>query len=76
MKLDKEELDFIKDSTAKLNNAKMVLGDLEIRKHDILADLFRLKAQFQLREKQLIEKYGLNSTINMETGEVTEKQTT
>lgn len=74
MKLETEELDFIKESTSKLNNAKTILGDLEIKKHEILSQIDVLKGDFQIKEKQLINKYGLDSVINMETGEVKQKE--
>lgn len=74
MKLETEELNFIKESTAKLNNAKAMLGDLEIQKHEILSQIDILKSNFQVKEKQLIDKYGLDSVINIETGEVKQKE--
>lgn len=74
MKLETEELNFIKESTAKLNNAKAMLGDLEIKKHEILSQIDILKSNFQIKEKQLIDKYGLDSVINIETGEVKQKE--
>ena len=73
MKLETEELNFIKESTAKLNNAKSILGELEIKKYEILSQIDSLKKEYQTREKQLIDNYGLDSVINMETGEVTQK---
>ncbi len=39
MKLETEELNFIKESTAKLNNAKSILGELEIKKYEILSQI-------------------------------------
>ena len=74
MKLETEELNFIKESTAKLNNAKSILGELEIKKYEILSQIDSLKKEYQSREKQLIDNYGLDSVINMETGEVTKKE--
>ena len=74
MKLETEELNFIKESTAKLNNAKSILGELEIKKYEILSQIDSLKKEYQSKEKQLIDNYGLDSVINMETGEVTKKE--
>lgn len=73
MKLNESELNFIKESTAKLNSAKAMLGDIEIKKHELLLEIDGLKTQFQLKEKELVDKYGLNSVINMQTGEVKQK---
>ena len=74
MKLDEAELNFIKESTAKLNSAKAMLGDIEIKNHELLLEIDGLKVKFQLKEKELIQKYGLNSVINMQTGEVKQKE--
>lgn len=73
-KLTEDELSLIQDLTSKLSNAKMMLGDLEMRKHEIFIELDALKNTFKEKEKELIYKYGLNSSINMQTGEVTKKE--
>ena len=39
MKLEEAELNFIKESTAKLNSAKAMLGDIEIKKHELLLEI-------------------------------------
>ncbi len=74
MKLEEAELTFIKHHTEKLNSAKTMLGDIEIKKHNLLLEIDILKKAFQDKEKQLIDKYGLNSVINIQTGEVTQKE--
>ena len=51
-----------------------MLGDIEIKKHELLLEIDGLKVQFQSKEKELIQKYGLNSVINMQTGEVKQKE--
>ena len=73
-KLTSEELMFLKESTSKLSNAKTMLGDLEIKKHEILSEVNTLKVMVQTKEQELISKYGLDSVINMETGEVKQKE--
>ncbi len=74
MKLTDEELNLIKELTSKLNNAKILLGELDMKKHEIFTELDLLKVEFKEKEKELIYKYGLNSSINIETGEVTKKE--
>ena len=44
------------------------------RKHEIFIELDALKNTFKEKEKELIYKYVLNSSINMQTGEVTKKE--
>jgi len=72
-KLTSEELMFLQESTSKLSNAKTMLGDLEIKKHEILSEVSTLKVMVQTKEQELINKYGLDSVINMETGQVKKK---
>ena len=51
-----------------------MLGEIEMKKHGLLKEIDTLKVMFQEKEKQLIDKYGLNSVINIQSGEVTQKQ--
>jgi hypothetical protein len=73
-KLTTEELTFLQEVTSKLSNAKTMLGDLEIKKSEILSEVATLKVMVQSKEQELISKYGLDSVINMETGEVKQKE--
>jgi len=52
----------------------MALGDLEIQKGNILKGIELLKADFAQQELLLINKYGEDAVINVQTGEVTKKQ--
>ena len=63
--LTKEDLSFLQESIKKLNSAKSLLADLEIGYH---------KGKVQSKEKELINKYGLDSVINIETGQVKKKE--
>ena len=47
--------------------------ELELEKNPT-ARVEELKAEFQTHEKGLVDKYGVNSVINLETGEVKEKE--
>ena len=71
--LTKEELSFLQESIKNLNSAKSFLADLEIKKHETLLMIDHYKEKVQLKEKELIDKYGLDSVINMETGQVKKK---
>jgi len=74
MKLEAEELNFIKEATSKLNAAKSMLGDLELKKNNIFKQIDMLQMQMEKKEQELISKYGLNSVINIETGDVKQKE--
>ena len=72
--LTKEELSFLQDSIKNLNSAKSLLADLEIKKHETLLMIDKYKNMVQIKENELIDKYGLNSVINIETGQVKKKE--
>lgn len=69
----KEELELIQQMSKDFNNAKNALGDLELRKHDILNDIDAIRKVSAENEKKLISKYGADSVINIQTGEITKK---
>lgn len=74
VKLTSEELDFIKNGTAQYNAVKSKIGDLEIQKAKLISEADAIVKAFLINEKTLIEKYGENAVINMDSGEVTQKQ--
>lgn len=73
MRLEDDELKFIQECKAKINLAKNMIADLEIKKHELMMEIQEVKRQFKMREKDFINKYGLNSVVNTETGEVQQK---
>lgn len=72
--LTEEELTTIRVMNEQFNKAKMALGEVELEKHSILKRIDEMQAHFSANEKMLIEKYGANSVINIQTGEVTEQK--
>jgi hypothetical protein len=72
--MTQEELGKIQELTAEFNKAKMAIGDIEIQKQNILIHVDFLKKEFAVQEKLLIEKYGQDSIVNIQTGEITKKQ--
>jgi hypothetical protein len=73
-KVTQEELKTIQEMNNDFNKAKAALGDLELQKHNIIRHIDEMKKLFSDHEKMLIEKYGKDSVINIQTGEVTQKQ--
>ncbi|QDP61277.1 MAG: hypothetical protein Unbinned1524contig1000_34 [Prokaryotic dsDNA virus sp.] len=71
-KITNEELNSLKESLKAHNDLKIKLGDTVIQQQSLLAGMARLRTEFAKEENKLIEKYGKDSRINMETGEVTE----
>lgn len=72
--VSKEELDKIQGMNADFAKAKMALGELELNKQGILNQINAMRQEFYEYEKMLIVKYGQDSVINLQTGEVTQKQ--
>lgn len=71
--LTKEELEVIQGMQGEFTNLKIQLADVDLQKHGLLKHIDMLRAQFQKHEKALIDKYGEDAVINMQTGEVTKK---
>lgn len=72
--LQKEELETIQSMNAEFTKLKIALGETELQKQTVINTINELKTGFAIQEKQLIEKYGVDAVINIQTGEVTQKQ--
>lgn len=74
MKLDEKEQKELQDIQEAFGKLKAALGDVELHKHEILKKIDRLKAVLQSNEQKLIEKYGKDSVVNIETGAITQEK--
>jgi hypothetical protein len=72
--LQKEELEKIQEMNAEFTKLKIALGETELQKQTVLNAINDLKTSFAVQEKMLIDKYGAEAVINIQTGEVTQKQ--
>jgi hypothetical protein len=72
--LTAEELDFIQKGTQEYTKIKINLGELELQKQGFISQAEKIRDAFANNEKILIEKYGENAVINMQTGEVKQKE--
>ncbi|MFN5250201.1 MAG: hypothetical protein ACK5DE_04085 [Bacteroidota bacterium] len=72
--LTAEELNFIKNGTQEYTKVKIALGELELQKQIYIAEANKIKDSFIENEKYLINKYGENTVINMQTGEIKPKE--
>lgn len=72
--LTEEEHNFIKEGSGNYTKLKIALGELELQKQGLLHQAEIIVNAFNENEKKLIEKYGSNAVINMQTGEVTQKE--
>jgi hypothetical protein len=73
-KLTSEELSKLQELNNSFTQSKISLGDLELQKESIIGKIKEIKSKFVELEKELIKKYGEESVINLQTGEVTEKK--
>ena len=72
-KLNKEELEYIRQAEVDFKKKKSEISDLEIRKHYLIDEIKDIQRQFSGFEAELIKKYGEDSVIDMSTGEVKKK---
>lgn len=68
-----EELSAIQGMNGEFQKIKMSLGDIEMEKHELLKRLDGLRAAFAEHEHKMVAKYGVDAVINIQTGEITEK---
>jgi predicted nucleic acid-binding Zn-ribbon protein len=72
--LKKTELVKLQTLNSDFVNLKTQLGDLELQKHLVVEKVQEVRSQFGKLEKELVKKYGENTTINLQTGELKEKE--
>jgi hypothetical protein len=73
-KIDEKTLKNLQELNSQFNTIKTQLGDLELQKHGLCLKVESLRGEFSTLEAELAEKHGKNSIINLETGEVTQKE--
>lgn len=72
-KLLDEEVKSIKDLNQAFSNAKMQIGDLELKKQEIIRHIDSITYAFKEKERALVAKYGVDAEINIGNGTVTVK---
>ncbi len=72
--LEKQELEKLQTLNSDFVNLKTQLGDLELQKHLVVEQIQSVRTEFGTLEKELITKYGENTVINLQTGEIKEKE--
>jgi len=70
VKLSEQELDSFRKLVSDFNDTKLKLGDTVMAQSSLMKDLDELKKVYATEEALLIEKYGKDSVINIQTGEV------
>jgi len=72
--LSKEQLELLQGLQNEFNQAKFEIADLEIKKADLIAAVGLVKGKFAEQEKSLVKEFGENAIINLQTGEVKDKE--
>ena len=73
-KLTDNELSQIKELNSEFAKNKSAIGDLELQKRSIFERMDVIQNEFSKVEKNLMKKYGEDSVVNLQTGEVTKKE--
>jgi|TARA_R110000822_G_scaffold64492_1_gene158273 hypothetical protein len=68
--LTSEELDTLQGSLKEFNKCKMQLGETVLQQQALMSKMAGLREESAEQERKLIDKYGKDSVINIETGEV------
>ena len=71
-KLTEEELTLLQGLQAEFNTLKMTLGDTILQQNQTMEKIAEVKEKFQKEEVSLMDKYGKNATIDLQTGEVSD----
>jgi ribosomal protein S15P/S13E len=73
-KIEEQELKNLQNLNTEFNKIKTQLGDAELQKHSLLKRIEELRTEFAALETDLTTKYGKDTIVNLETGEITKKE--
>ncbi len=73
-KLTEEQLNELQELNKKNQELRLQLGELEVQKAMIIPKIESLRLEFVELEAKLVKEYGENSVVNINTGEVTQKE--
>jgi hypothetical protein len=72
--LTEEELRTTQIMHNEFNKLKLHLAEISLQKHGLLKQIDLLRNDFSQHENILMEKYGTDAVINIQTGEITRNQ--
>lgn len=73
-KLTEDQLNELQELNKKNQELRLQLGELEVQKAMIIPKIESLRLEFVELEAKLVKEYGENSVVNINTGEVTQKE--
>ena len=74
MKLTDEELETIQQMNTEYSKLKNSIAEIEMQKYATLNAIEALREKFSNHERLLVSKYGIDSVINLKTGDITKKE--
>ncbi len=72
--LTKEELNKVQSFLTEFNTLKMKIGDTVLAQQSLTEQVKMLKDEYATYETELMEKYGEDAIINVQTGEIGKKE--
>jgi chaperonin cofactor prefoldin len=73
-KLKEEQLNQIKSLKEAHTSLRFRLADIEIEKHVVINQIKDVAKEFKEIEKAIIEEYGKDATLNLQTGEISNSE--
>jgi|2_EtaG_2_1085320.scaffolds.fasta_scaffold40806_3 hypothetical protein len=73
-KLEEQELKNLQELNARYGKIKIIIGEMELKKADAIEEVKEIKHLFVIEEKKLIDKYGADTIVNLQSGEITKKE--
>ncbi len=73
-KLTTEELNDVQSFVGEFNTLKMKIGDAVLAQSTLVGQIDLLKEEYNAYELKLMEKYGKDAVINVQTGDITKKE--
>lgn len=73
-KLTTEELEKVQSFVSEFNTLKMKIGDAALAQTSLVGQVDVLKVAYNEYERELMDKYGKDAVINVQTGDITKKE--
>lgn len=72
-KLTTDELKSLRTALSEFNQMKVQLANNVLQQKGLIEAIDQVKDTYMHEEKKILDKYGSNARINLETGEITDK---
>lgn len=69
-KITEEELTRLQGMNSEFTKTKLAIADSLLQQKELMTQMDDLRSAFKVDEKQLVEKYGKDVSIDLATGEI------